>query len=118
MLARESTIVDFVTHLAMYFRGNDYIFALHARFLEELSSDTLALTRGIHIRGIEEIDPRFQGTLDEWPGFLFVQYPLAPLFGAITHHAQTQARDLHPRSTEIDVLHPASLSYVPFAVLG
>src|SRR5262249_46268818 len=69
---------------------------------------------GIHIRGVEEIDSKLEGALDEGASLVFLQNPFAPFLRSVRHHAETQARDFQARTPEVDVIH--SLAAIPSTI--
>ena len=108
VLARQALVVDIVTHLPMDLRGDDDVLTLHSEMAEQITSDLLAFTHRIDIRGVEKVDSRLQRPLDKGFGLLLIQHPFAPALGSIAHHSQAQARDLHSGFAEVNVLHGSS----------
>ena len=90
VLAGEAAIVGAVGHGLKDLGGDDEFFAAGLELAEELAGDTFALADGVHVGGVEEVDAGFDGALDEGAGFVFFEDPLAPLFGAVGHHAQAE----------------------------
>ena len=86
--------------------GDDHLVAPR-EFLQRSTDDFLAGPAGIDIRGVEEVDAKFERTLDNRPALLVVQRPrMGPAIGQPEGHApETNARNLEARIAELDVVH-------------
>ena len=91
-----------VAHGVEDFGGDDELFAAGLELAQELAGDALALAEGVDVGGVEEVDAGFDGALDDGARFIFFQHPLAPLFGAVGHHAEAERRDADSGVAEVD----------------
>ncbi len=77
-------------------------------FGQQATDDFFRRALGIHVGGVEEVDPGFHRLADEGAAFVFAQNPIPmPALGrvAIAHAAEAQARDLEAGRSKINVLH-------------
>jgi hypothetical protein len=84
--------------------GDDHLVAL-GEVADRTAENLLADAAGIDIGRIEEIDARFERTLDEGARRILGQHPLAPFRGAVGHAAETNARNFDARGAEADIAH-------------
>src|SRR5262245_13283678 len=112
MFARETPVVWSSASWPKPLRRDHDLIAAR-EILERASQYFFAHAIGIHVGGIEEVDPEFEGTADERPAGVFVEHPRPPLRGAIRHRAKTDARDFQTRRTEADVIHSANSAFRP-----
>ena len=88
VFAREAPVVGAVAHRAEDLGGDDQFLAARLELTQELAGDALAVTEGVHVGGVEEVDASLDRALDDGPCLSFFQYPLTPLLVAVRHHAE------------------------------
>ena len=96
VLARKSPLVGIVAHRIEYFGGDDDAVARAAEIFQSAAQYLFAYADRIHVRGIEEIDAKFQRALDEGPALLLFKHPFAPLLRAVSHGAEANRDTFKP----------------------
>ncbi len=71
--------------------GSDNNLVPLCEVLQRASEDLLTPSNGIHVGGIEEIDPQFEGVLDDRSAVLLVQHPLMDPAGCVPESHAPQA---------------------------
>jgi hypothetical protein len=95
--------------------GRDNHFVAAREIPQCAPEDFLARALGIPVRGIEKIDPRFQGALDEGTTGLFVQAPgVARACLAKAHASKTDPRYIQPGGAQFPVFHDLFLQQRAF----
>src|SRR5215211_6054043 len=105
-LARQPLTVRSFTHLAVQLGGDDDLVAI-GEVPQSAAEDLLAPSNGVHIRRVEEIDPKVKRFLDDRPAVLLVEDPLVdPTFRVPEPHtAKADSRHVHPSAAQLRVLH-------------
>src|SRR5205814_4501132 len=62
----------------------------------------------VHVGGVEEGEPAFDGTTDDRLGRRFVEHPRPVGVVAVAHHPQAEPRDVQARAAEPDLIHQAA----------
>src|SRR5688572_9953686 len=114
MLARQAAIVRRAAHRKVRLGPDHDIVALR-EVANRAAQDLLRLAERVHVGDVEEVDALLERALDEWTALLFGEDPGAPCRVAVSHDAETDARNLDAGASEIDVLHRAILSRASIA---
>ena len=79
--------------------GRDHQLVAPAEVLQRPTDDLLAAAGRVHVRGVEEVDPRFERLTDQRPAGLLVERPRmgAAFRFAVAHAAQDEAGHLESR---------------------
>ncbi len=88
--------------------GRDHNLVAPCEFGQQAPDHLFRGAARIHVRRIEEVDPRLHRLADEGTAFVLRKHPVAvPAFAgvAIAHAAEAQPRNLEARGPEIDVIH-------------
>ncbi len=89
--------------------GDDDVVAVRV-VLQGAAEDLLAGAVGVHVRGVEEVDARFEGVLDQGPAGFLVEGPdgVAAVGVAVGHGADGHGRDVEAGAAEFEVTHGGS----------
>src|SRR5262249_36744847 len=101
--ARVPVLVRVVAHLPLHLGGEHGAVPAPAR--ERLTDDVLRLPARVHVCGVDEVDPRVQGAVDD--AYALVVIGLAP--GAEHHRAEAQRADSYTGAAEVAKFHSARL---------
>src|ERR1051325_8065028 len=104
VLAGEAAAVRTLADLEEALRG-DHRFLARGQLAQRAADDFFAHAARVHVRGVEEVDARLEGALEEGTRRVFVEDPGAPRAGAVGHGAEADAGDFETGLAEIDVLH-------------
>src|SRR5947209_2032095 len=109
--ARQPGAIRSRSHAAVYLGSDDDLVPIR-EVLQGTSEDFLTRPERIDVGGIEEVDPQFQGVLDDRPAVFLMQHPLVnPPFRIPEPHApKADARHIHPGVPELGVFHVTFLS--------
>ena len=106
VLARQAALVGVVAHRVVDLGGDDHLVARGAEILQRPAGDLLAGAARVHVGGVEEVDPGLERRARRRAALLvLVEHPVAPLAGAVGHHAEAEPRHLEAGGAEIDVFH-------------
>ena len=97
--ARVAELVGIVAHLAVDLGGQDRVVTPAPG--EGLAHDLLGLAARVDVGGVDEVDARVEGPVDDVDRLVVVA--LAP--GAEHHRAEAEGADLHAGAAEVSVLH-------------
>ena len=104
MLAGQPAVVRTVTH-GEEGLGRDDDLRPGAEVAHGATENLLADSVGVHVGGVEEVDARLNGALDERASRRLVEDPGAPRGRAIRHDAETETGDAKTGAAEGDVVH-------------
>src|SRR5690606_9660507 len=103
VLARQSALIGVRTHRRRDLRG-DHILIARGELAQELANDPFAGTEPVYVGAIEIEEPELQRLLEDRPGFVDRQRPIALMTTtrlAEVHRAETQTRHAQPAITEL-----------------
>jgi hypothetical protein len=106
--ARQAAAVGSQPHRMAQLGGDHHGVAV-GEVLERAAEDLLAGAVGVHVRGVEEVDPRLHRVPDERSRVLFALRPdRVPAVGfAVGHRADRDRGNVEAGRAELDVLHDA-----------
>ncbi len=113
-LARKAGAIRSRPHPAIDF-GSDDNLVPSGEILDRTPENLLAAAERIAVRRVEEIDARFERTLDERTALLLAEAPgmIASVAAAIAHAAQANPRHVEAGAAELGVFHRRSITPLP-----
>jgi hypothetical protein len=89
--------------------ADDHVVAV-GEVVQGAAQDLLAGAEGVHVRGVEEVDARVQGVLDQGAAVLLAEGPdrMAALGLAVRHGPDGDRGDFQAAVAELDVAHEGS----------
>src|SRR5580704_15385406 len=104
MLAAEPALIGTRTHGAEHLGGEDQLVP-PPHLIQVAARDPFALAERIVVRGIEEVDSRFDGPRIMRARLVRFDYPRHPGLAAVAHASEADARDAHSGLSQPDVFH-------------
>jgi hypothetical protein len=94
------------THAAVHLGRDDDLVAAR-EILNRAAEDFFAVAERIAVRGVEEIDARFERLLNEWPALLLREAPgmVPEIAAAVAHATEANARNVKASAAELGIFH-------------
>jgi hypothetical protein len=105
VLARKAFLVGIVTHGKENLGCDHEFVARWPKIFQGAAQNFFTGSDGVHVGGVKEIDAQFECLLDKRTALFFFQHPLAPALAAVSHAAQTDARNFYPRGAKVGIFH-------------